>query len=68
MDARGNIGKECTKSAFRPNKEPKPFKSGLKINTISGVIDHPHIDGELAYTFLEDDSYVACRHCKIVTS
>lgn len=40
----------------------KPFKSGLKINTVKGEVDHPvlHIP---AYTFEEDDSIVEQRQC-----
>lgn len=69
-----NVGKKVAKSSKkslsyttarnRSFKSPKPFKSGLKINTIKGVIEHPilHIP---AYTFVEDDSYVECRRCKI---
>lgn len=53
-----NIGKRC-------KKEKKPFKSGLLINTIKGVINHPHLNIP-AYTFEEDDSYVECRRCNIV--
>ena len=63
-----NIGKKCSKSAFNKGKvvEPKPFKSGLKINTIKSVITHPQLPNELAYTFEEDDSYVECRRCEIL--
>ena len=54
-----NVGKMCVKYS------DKPFKSGLKTNTIKGVVEHPvlHIP---AYTFVEDDSYVECRKCKTV--
>lgn len=40
----------------------KPFKSGLKVNTVKGVIDHPilHVP---AFTFVEDESYVNCLYC-----
>ena len=50
------IGKQVTKIS------PKPFKSGSKVNTVRGVIDHPvlHIP---AFTFEEDDSHVECRRC-----
>jgi hypothetical protein len=62
-----NIGKrvqKCTISHRSPYN-PNPFKSGQKINTVKGVIDHPilHIP---AYTFVEDDSYVECRRCEVV--
>jgi len=63
MDLNQNIGKKCTKS-YGKTGNVKPFKSGLKTNTIKGVIDHPilHIP---AFIFEEDDSYVECRKCKI---
>ena len=57
-----NIGRKCRKSAFKPGVEPKPFKSGNKVNTIKGVINHPILNIP-AYTFEEDDSYVECRRC-----
>ncbi len=40
----------------------KPFKSGLKTNTIKGFMRHPQINRK-AFTFFEDDSYVACYMC-----
>lgn len=59
-----NVGKKVSKIR-KENCEPKPFKSGLKVNTIKAVIDHPilHIP---SYTFEEDDSYVECRRCFII--
>jgi len=59
-----NIGKQCMKTAMRTKKEPKPFKSGNKVNTIASVIVHPILNIP-AYTFVEDDSYVECRRCKV---
>lgn len=59
-----NIGKKVSKTS-KNNTEPNPFKSGLKINTIKGVINHPILNIP-AYTFYEDDSYVEVRRCKIV--
>lgn len=41
-----------------------PFKSGSKINTVKGVIDHPQLPGKPAFTFEEDDSYVRTSICK----
>ena len=41
----------------------KPFKSTRQVNTVKDVIDHPHLPGQQAYTFVEDDSYVAVRWC-----
>ena len=40
----------------------KPFKSKSKINTVKGVVVHPQKDIP-AFTFVEDDSYVACNIC-----
>lgn len=56
------IGKKVCKP-----KSEKPFKSGQKINTVKGIIEHP-ILGIPAYTFEEDDSYVECRKCEIVNN
>lgn len=57
-----NVGKRVCK-----DKSDKPFKSGFKVNTVKGVIDHPilHVP---AYTFEEDDSYVECRRCEVVNT
>jgi len=44
----------------------KPFKSGEKTATVKGVVDHPQLPGELAYTFDEDDSYVRASYCAAV--
>lgn len=41
----------------------KPFKSGEKVNTIKGVIKHPHVN-RYAFLFVEDDSYVECFRCE----
>lgn len=71
-----NIGKQCYKKRKckrggqgGPNetRQPKKFRSGLKINTINGVIKHPIING-FAYTFEEDDSYVACGTCIVINN
>lgn len=44
---------------------PKPFKSGNKVNTVKGIVDHPEpkLAGIKAFTFEEDDSVVECRRC-----
>jgi hypothetical protein len=42
----------------------KPFKSGLKRGTVSGVIDHLQLPGIKAYTFEEDESYVRVSYCE----
>lgn len=59
-----NIGKRVRKVS-KNGLQPKPFKSGFKINTISGVIVHPILNIP-AYTFVEDDSYVECRRCELI--
>lgn len=53
-----NIGQPCAKYSGNP------FKSGNKVNTISGVIYHPKVNIP-AYTFEEDESYVECRRCTV---
>ncbi len=50
---------------MKVRKKKKPFKSGLMINTVKGVINHPILNIP-AYTFYEDDSYVECRRCIVV--
>jgi hypothetical protein len=45
-------------------KSGKPFKSTFKVNTVKGIIPHPILAGEEAYTFEEDDSYVSVVQCK----
>jgi len=64
-----NIGLRCKKRPItkKPKKKSKskPFKSGFKINTIKGVIEHPTLKIP-AYTFEEDDSYVECRRCLVI--
>jgi len=47
-------------------KSPHPFKSGSKINTVKGIIPHPQLPGKPAFTFVEDESYVACHVCRLV--
>jgi len=58
-DVSGLIGQRVEKLSG------KPFKSGSKINTVSGVVDHPlKPGGGLAFMFHEDDSVVAAEICK----
>jgi hypothetical protein len=61
------VGKRVWKNPKTTSKfEPKPFKSGLKVNTVTGVIVHPHGPHKyLAFTFLEDDSSVECFRCSL---
>jgi hypothetical protein len=54
-----NIGKQVYK-----HLSGKPFKSRLKYNTVKGVINHPILNIP-AYTFVEDESYVACKFLKV---
>lgn len=68
MDYEKNIGKRvCKGSISKQEPNNKPFKSGLKINTIKGIINHPTLNIP-AYTFEEDDSYVECRRCIVINS
>ncbi len=60
MNYEENIGKQVYKY-----KSGKPFKSGLKVNTVKAIIDHPILNIP-AYGFEEDDSYVECRRCAVV--
>lgn len=50
--------KQVIKHSTKVGTQPKPFKSGKLINTVSGFIDHP-IRNEVAFTFFDDDSYVS---------
>jgi hypothetical protein len=69
MNYSENIGRKCKKRPLQDKHlngyTSKPFKSGNKVNTIKGVINHPHLNIP-AYTFEEDDSYVECRRCQII--
>lgn len=59
------IGKRVWKNPKTDSKfEPKPFKSGLKINTVTGVVRHEQTGG-WAFTFAEDDSKVECFRCSL---
>lgn len=75
-----NIGKKVTKCRIKAHNRintgielskkdveytSKPFKSGLKINTVKDVVSHPVLNVP-AYTFIEDDSYVECRRCMVI--
>ena len=50
------IGKKVCKESG------KPFKSGLKENTVKEIIEHPTLKIP-AFTFVEDESFVECRQC-----
>ena len=45
------IGKQVCK-----RRSGKPFKSGEKINTVKGIVNHPQLNVP-AFTFVEDESY-----------
>lgn len=45
-------------------KSKKPFKSGNKVNTVSGVTVNPHTN-KTAFTFKEDDSTVDAWICQL---
>jgi hypothetical protein len=66
-DYEPNIGRQVCKTTLRNHGNPKPFRSGNKVNTVKGVIMHPTMDIP-AYTFVEDDSYVECRRCFVIGS
>lgn len=44
-------------------KSGKAFKSGRRVNTVTGTTTNPHTD-KPAYTFAEDDSVVDIQTCK----
>lgn len=64
MDYNTMIGKKVKKQRSTSQREPKPFKSGLKINTVRGIIEHPILLIP-AFVFEEDDSYVVCKRCVV---
>lgn len=59
------IGQRVWKNPKTTSKfEPKPFKSGLKVNTVTGVVVHEQTGG-WGFTFAEDVSVVECWRCSI---
>ena len=59
------IGKKVWKNPKTTSKfEPKPFKSGRKVNTVIGVCAHDHTPN-LAFRFAEDSSQVECFRCSL---
>lgn len=66
-EATANIGKKVCK------KSGKPFKSGLKVNTVKGI-DYMEVPSKnkaitiwrLCYTFEEDDSLVSAEICETI--
>jgi hypothetical protein len=61
-DFKTMIGKVVTKCTGNGTRVPKPFKSGLKENTVKDVIISPYTN-KIAFTFVEDDSCVNCDIC-----
>jgi hypothetical protein len=59
------IGLKVTKSALSSTRSPKPFKSGLKENTVKTLTVNPNT-GKPAFTFYEDESIVDAYICKPV--
>ena len=55
-----NIGKRVKK--FSGN----PFKSSLKVNTVTEVIINEELGGVACYKFAEDDTWVECFRCVAV--
>lgn len=59
------VGQKVWKNPKTTSKfTPKPFKSGLQVNTVTGVVKHPFTP-HLAFTFAEDESTVECFRCSI---
>jgi hypothetical protein len=59
------IGKQVWKNPKTTTKfQPKPFKSGLKVNTVTGIVVHEQT-GRPGFTFLEDASVVECFRCSL---
>lgn len=65
MQSNSNIDRKVIKRTKRLGKSPKPFKSGLKVNTVKGETVNPYTD-KPAFTFLEDDSVVDREKCVIL--
>jgi hypothetical protein len=59
------IGKQVWKNPKTDSKtQPKPFKSGRKVNTVAGIVTHKQT-GRPGFTFLEDASVVECFRCSL---
>lgn len=59
------VGEKVTKKGnTRKNREPKPFKSGLKSNTVKALVVSPYTQKD-AFSFFEDDSIVDCYICAL---
>lgn len=53
------------KAVYKPSG--KPFKSGLKHNTVKELVINPNTN-KVAYSFNEDDSVVDVYQCELVES
>jgi hypothetical protein len=59
------VGQKVWKNPKTDSKfEPKPFKSGRKVNTVKAVVVHEQT-GQPGFTFLEDESCVQCFRCSL---
>jgi hypothetical protein len=59
------IGKRVWKNPKTTSTtQPKPFKSGSKVNTVTGIVVHEQT-GRPGFTFLEDASVVECFRCSL---
>jgi hypothetical protein len=59
------VGQKVWKNPKTTSKfQPKPFKSGSKVNTVKGVVVHEQT-GSLGFTFVEDESVVECGRCSL---
>lgn len=59
------VGKRVWKNPKTTSKfQPKPFKSGNKVNTVKAIVVHEQT-GRPGFSFLEDDSVVECFRCSI---
>lgn len=61
-DLKAMIGKQVVKCSGDGRRASKPFKSGVKQNTVKGLVKSPNT-GKISFTFIEDDSYVECDRC-----
>jgi len=61
-DLKAMIGKRVVKCSGDGKRAPKPFKSTYRYNTVKDVIISPNTQ-KLAFTFIEDDSYIECDLC-----
>jgi hypothetical protein len=61
----GMVGQKVWKNPKTTSKfEPKPFKSGFKINTVKAVVVHEQTQRP-GFSFVEDESVVECFRCSI---